>query len=96
MIDRTKLYGEMSTLDRAFCDRVIDQCEFWARNKNVAAMDPMEVHDTLKQIIMQEEISYRGGAGVLSYIPQWLWMWMLGKVVSFIIKWWLENRISNN
>jgi len=97
MLDRAKLYGE---LDRefgrqsgmiAFTDRVVDYCENWARNKNVTLMNPTEVHDTLKPLIMQEEISYRS-RGLLSLIPNWLWMWLLGKLISYIIMWWLDHR----
>jgi hypothetical protein len=54
-------------------------------------MDRKEAHDTLKDIIMQEEMSYRGW-GVLSLMPDWLLRWILGKIISYIIMWWLENR----
>jgi hypothetical protein len=97
MIDRTKLHDELNSqfghnsIMIAFTDRIIDSCEKWARNNNVSRMDRKEAHDTLKDIIMQEEMSYRGG-GVLSLIPDWLLRWILGKIISYIIMWWLENR----
>jgi len=97
MLDRDKLYGE---LDRefgrqsgmkAFTDRILNYCEEWAKDKDVSIMNPTYVHDTLKQYIMQEEMLYRG-RGLLSIIPDWIWMWLLGKLISYIIMWWLDHR----
>lgn len=97
MLNREELYGELymkfgrKSRMIAFADRVIDHCENWAHNKDVSAMDPKEVYEVLKDSFMQEEEMYRKESG-FSFIPAFIWMWLLGQLVSFIIKWWLENR----
>ena len=97
MLDRNKLYdklyakfGRRSKMT-SFADRIIDHCENWSNNKDISTMDPKEIHDTLKEIIMQEESKHSKNGG-FAFIPAFIWMFLLGQLVSFIIKWWLENR----
>ena len=84
-------YGRGRTKLLALVDRVMDHCEDWADGKNVDDMDPKHIHDALKPIIMQEERRC-GAGGAFGFLPAFIWMFLLGQLVSFIIKWWLENR----
>ena len=97
-VNRKEMYGYVSNKFGkgrprmiALTDRIIDHIEDWAENKNVSAMDPNDVHDTLKKAIMQEE-RMCGAGGAFGFLPAFIWMFLLGQLVSYIIKWWLENR----
>lgn len=84
-------YGHGRVRMIALTDRIIDYCEDWAEDKNIAKMDPKEIHDILRKEIMQEERKC-GAGGAFGFLPAFIWMFLLGQLISYIIKWWLENR----
>lgn len=84
-------YGKGRVRMIALTDRIIDHCEDWSKDKDVRAMDPKEIHDSLKQIIMQEEKKC-GAMGAFGFLPAFIWMFLLGQLVTYIIKWWIENH----
>ena len=96
-VDRKELYGYINSKYGkkprmvALADRILDHCEDWAEGKNISEMNPKDIHDALKQQIMQEERKC-GAGGAFGFLPAFIWMFLLGQLVSFIIKWWLEKN----
>lgn len=84
-------YGRGRTKLIDLVDRVMDHCEEWADGKNVGEMDPKHIHDSLKKTIMQEEKKH-GAGGAFGFLPAFVWMFLLGQLISFVIKWWLEKN----
>ena len=71
-------------------DQVVPLCDNWYNSVDHSGMKPDQMHDNLRAYIMHE-VNYRGD-NPYKFIPAFVWIWLAGQVISFIISWYLNKK----
>jgi hypothetical protein len=75
-------------------DTVLDKCDEWytINAPNIKGKTNKQVHKDLSAFIMQE-VNVSRGDNPYTFVPAFIWMWIAGQIISFIIQWWLNKNV---